>query len=158
MNDETNPVTDPVLDAVAADLDRLAARDAQCPGLEDRVYAASVGAIAVPATLRFAAASHPRASIWARPAVRIAAVLAVAAGAGLVWTLTQHAAAPIQTPIARGNTPVAAPAAADEWAIMTAVLGESDSTDLDEALIAENTLKERMDTLGTSDVLEEGAM
>ena len=156
MNDHTH-LNDHDLQALAGEIDRLAFSDRGPAGIEERVYNATLP------VLQSAKGAQPTLRIAGTPAVRRTAVLArthtsirIAAGFALLATgvMTWMAARP-GTP---ATTHIATASIADDWAILSSVLDDQSSRELEDILSATSTLDDSINSIGSGDQIEEGVM
>lgn len=133
----------------------LAAADGARPGLEDRVFAATLPLIqAQPQpTLRLVGdgPAPRRRVLWSWTPMRIAASFGLVATA----VLTYMAARPVPTTPEPGVRMVAA---GEEWAIVSSIFDDGMSAELDAIFAATTSLESSIRSTGFSDLLEEGAM
>jgi len=164
MSDAGNPhLNDRELQALAGEIDRLAFSDQAREGLELRIHAATLPLLQQSADsqprLRLVGMSDSSPAVRARHRrlmpMRIAAGFALFATVGLTWMATRQSS-PVPTPA--GPAFALTSNTTDEWAILSFVMDDTLSDEIDDLRSAASSLGTSIQGQGLSDVLEEGAM
>jgi hypothetical protein len=165
MNDNPH-MNNPELQALGAEIDRLAFLDRGDAGLEARIFAATLPALQSAAQarttppLRLVSTGTARVTVVTRETrvgMRIAAGFAIAATAALAWMGTHRPSTHVTqgTQMAARIPAPVTEASVDEWAIASAVLDDGVNDEIDDLARATSTLRSTLDTIGTGESYEE---
>jgi hypothetical protein len=150
-----NPALEPDLALLAGEIHKLALDDLPPPGLEERIFAATMPVLrqaaapsAAPTLVLTGTLATHRRRLWLTAPMRMAASVALLATVGAVWLGNRHAVAPA--------APRAQP---DDWAIVTNLFDDTTVNAIQQLTSDTAVLDAKVHSVTMGDLmLEEGAM
>jgi hypothetical protein len=160
MTDHNPHLNDAALERLAREVDLLAQADSARDGLEGRIVAATLPLLQQQPTLRLVGETTRvtvtrRRTLWTATPMRIAAGVALAATAALTYLAARPAPAPFNDNV---RVVTASSTPGEEWAIVSSLFDDGTRTELDDLSAATSGLESSINSMGLSDLLDEGAM